>query len=329
MNLITPVELQQRFSSITHAHRLLLMGSCFADNMGVLLGEHAFQSDTNPFGTLYNPLSVSTALRQIIEGKRYTAADLFLYRTCWHSPMHHGSFSAATPAETLEHINQRLQQAQAVWLSNDWLIITFGTAYVYQDRESEQIVGNCHKQPDSCFTRRLLEVQEVVADYTSLLHQLLASNSALKVLLTVSPIRHVRDGLHANQISKSTLLLAIDQLQAAFPTCVCYFPSYELLMDELRDYRFYADDMLHPSPLAIRYIWERFGETFFSDETRLIAKECTAVRKALAHKPFRPEATEHKQFLEQIVLTIERLNGKYPYLDLHKELELCHIQLTQ
>ncbi|KAB5380949.1 GSCFA domain-containing protein, partial [Bacteroides salyersiae] len=169
--------------------------------------------------------------------------------------------------------------------------------------------------PEKLFTRRMLTVDEIVDEYTRFLKELRNQNSTLKVLFTVSPIRHIRDGMHANQLSKATLLLAIEQLQSIFPTTIFYFPSYEIMLDELRDYRFYADDMLHPSPLAVNYLWERFSDVFFSDETKKIMDECESIRKALAHRPFHPDSEEHKRFLGQIVLKIERLNRKYPYLE--------------
>ena len=157
---------------------------------------------------------------------------------------------------------------------------------------------------------------------------MVARNSHLKVLFTVSPIRHIRDGMHANQLSKSTLLLAIDRLQQLFPDHVFYFPSYEIVLDELRDYRYYADDMLHPSPLAVRYLWERFSEAFFSAETKQVITAIEDITKDLSHKPFHPESEAYQRFLGQIVLKIERLIGKYPYLDFQKETELCHIRLN-
>lgn len=318
MNFTTPIELPKGLPPITHAQHLLLLGSCFAENIGHLLKENAFRCDVNPFGILYNPLSVSEALREILSGEQYDEADLFFFRDCWHSPMHHGSFSAASPAEALQQINTRLLQAHQQMDGTDWLLITWGTAYVYQQQASGRIVSNCHKQPEKLFTRRMLTVDEIVSEYTLLLKELLARNPALKVLLTVSPIRHARDGMHANQLSKATLLLAIEQLQTAFPETVFYFPSYEIVLDELRDYRFYADDMLHPSPIAVSYLWERFSTVFFSDETKKIMQECESIRKALAHRPFHPDSEEHKRFLGQIVLKIERLNGKYPYLEFGK-----------
>ena len=328
MNFQTSVELPAGLPAIRHADHILLMGSCFAENIGALLSDAKFRLELNPFGILYNPLSISSALREIATKKEYTEKDLFAYRGLWHSPMHHGSFSASTPEETLQHINVRLQQARKAMQQLDWLMLTFGTAYVYEQKETGKVVANCHKLPESNFNRRLLLVDEIVDEYTSLITSLAARNPNLKILFTVSPIRHIRDGMHANQLSKSTLLLAIDRLQQFFPQHVFYFPSYEIVLDELRDYRFYADDMLHPSPLAVRYLWERFSETFFSADTKQIMAEVEDIRRDLAHKPFHPASEAYQRFLGQIVLKIERLIGKYPYLDFQKETELCHMRLN-
>lgn len=327
MNFITPVELPVGLPMLTHADRMMLLGSCFATHIGTRLADAKFRCDVNPYGVLYNPLSISAALREIGEGKIYTQDDLFFFRECWHSPMHHGDFSSSSVEETLRTINERIASARSTIFNADCLLLTFGTAWVYEQKETGYIVGNCHKQPEKNFVRRRLTVGEIVQDYTSLLSGLLARNPKLKVLFTVSPIRHVRDGLHANQLSKATLLLAIDQLQAAFPENVFYFPAYELVLDELRDYRFYADDMVHPSEVAVRYVWERFSSVCFPPETLWIMEESENIRRALAHKPFHPGSKEHKRFLGQIVLKIDRLNGKYPYLDFQKERELCHIRL--
>lgn len=328
MNLNTPVEIPSGFIPIHHAQRLLIMGSCFAENIGTLLAENKFQVDINPFGILYNPLSISMALREIIRKRLYEESDLFSYREYWHSPMHHGSFSAATPEEVVRNIRVRLEQAHKELKQLDWLMLTFGTAYVYEQKKTGKVVANCHKLPEKDFVRRRLETDEITEDYILLLDELISLNPKIKILFTVSPIRHVRDGMHANQLSKSVLLLAIDRLMQRYPQATFYFPSYEIILDELRDYRFYADDMVHPSSLAVNYLWERFSETFFCPETQALIKECATIRKAIAHKPFHPESEEYKRFLGQIVLKIERLNGKYPYLDFQKETELCHIRLN-
>lgn len=326
MNFQTYVELPVGLPPVTHAGRILLMGSCFAENIGKQLADAKFQLDLNPFGILYNPFSLSAALVEILKGKAYQEEDLFFFKDLWHSPMHHGSFSASTANETLVNINSRMQQAHQSIQELDWLMLTFGTAYVYEQKETGRVVSNCHKLPENRFTRRLLSVEEIVSEYTSLIASMTARNPNLKILFTVSPIRHIRDGMHANQLSKSTLLLAIHRLQQQFPDKVFYFPSYEIVLDELRDYRFYADDMLHPSPLAVRYLWNRFSETFFSPETKEIISSAEDISRDLAHKPFHPESEAYQRFLGQIVLKIERLNGKYPYLDFQKETELCHIR---
>lgn len=328
MEFRTLIDLPVGLPPITHAGRILLMGSCFAENIGLRLAEAKFQIDVNPFGILYNPFSISAVLVEILKGKEYKEEDLFFYKDLWHSPMHHGSFSASTSEETLRNINHRLHQARRSIQELDWLILTFGTAYVYEQKETGRVVSNCHKLPENHFNRRLLSVDEIVSEYTSLITSMAARNPKLKILFTVSPIRHIRDGMHANQLSKSTLLLAIDRLQQLFPDCVFYFPSYEIVLDELRDYRFYADDMLHPSPLAIIYLWNRFSETFFAAETKDVISSVEDIGKDLAHKPFHPESEAYQRFLGQIVLKIERLNGKYPYLDFQKETELCHIRLN-
>ena len=323
MKLLTPVERPALRPSIGYAHRLMLMGSCFAAHIGARLQEARFRCDANPYGVLYNPLSISAALREMLAGKVYAAADLYPHQGLWHSPMHHGDFSAATPDEALQRINSRLRPASAALPALDFLLLTWGTAWVYEDRETGHVAGNCHKRPETCFLRRRLAVDEIVEDAASLFDALWQQNASLQVVLTVSPIRHVRDGLHDNQLSKATLLLAADRLCAAFPGRVFYFPAYELLQDELRDYRFYADDLVHPSPLAVRYVWERFAQWCLSPEAVRLMAEVEDVRKALAHRPLHPESEEYKRFLGQIVLKMERLNGKYPYFDFQNERESC------
>ena len=328
MNFQTTVELPADFSSVSHADQILLMGSCFAENMGNFLREGKFQVDMNPFGILYNPLSIGAAWKEIRNGKVYEESDLFFYKGLWHSSMHHGSFSAESPCLVLQHINDRLQQAHERVQRLDWLMLTFGTAYVYEQKDTGKVVANCHKLPEKQFTRRLLSVDEIVAEYQALIADLTALRPQARLLFTVSPIRHQRDGMHANQLSKATLLLAIDRLQQLFPGRVCYFPSYEIVLDELRDYRFYAEDMVHPSPLAVRYLWQRFSDACFSPETLRILEAVDDIRRDLEHCPFHPHSEAYHRFLGQIVLKIERLIGKYPYLDFQKEIELCHIRLN-
>lgn len=326
MNFRTQVELPEKKVEIRHSERILLLGSCFVENIGNLLFENKFRCDMNPFGVLYNPLSIVKALGQILERKRYGERDLFYASGKWHSWMHHGNFSDVSVTDCLSRINERITKTAELLPETDWLIVTFGTAYVYYLNENQEVVGNCHKQPDKLFSRNMLDVGKIVSAWQPLLAQLKFVNPNLKVLFTVSPIRHAKDGMHGNQLSKSTLLLAVDELCKEHADCY-YFPSYEIMMDELRDYRFYADDMLHPSNLAVSYIWECFSRSFFGIETKRIMEEWKNIRKGLAHKPFNPNSEAYRTFLSQIVLKIVQIKEKFPYLEVQKELELCESRL--
>ena len=340
MNFRTHVELPEKQTEIFHSARITLFGSCFAESIGNLLAENKFRCEINPFGVLYNPISIASALRQILDDKVYQEEDLFEARGNWHSWMHHSLFSTPSPKETLTKINDRLAKAKKILMkaknncepvskvqpSEDWLMITFGTAYVYRNKETQAIVGNCHKMPERMFIRSMLDVKTIVLEWEDVLKKLREANPNLKVIFTVSPIRHAKDGMHGNQLSKSTLLLAVDQICQTCPHCY-YFTSYEIMMDELRDYRFYADDMLHPSPLAIEYIWECFSNSYFSTKTKAILQEWSEIRKAITHKPFHPESEAYHTFLSQIVLKIVRMKEKLPYLEVQKELELCECRL--
>lgn len=328
MDFRTPVERPIGAPAITHAQPILMMGSCFTEHVGALLNTYKFNLDLNPFGILYNPLSIAEALKRVLQGNPYRQEELFLHRELWHSPMHHSAFSATTPETTLSKINERLLRTHQNIQQTEWLILTFGTAYVYRQQETGKVVGNCHQLPERIFTRKRLTVEEIVQSYQPLLTAWFEHSPELKVLLTVSPIRHARDGMHANQLSKATLLLAIDELCELFPQNLVYFPSYEIVHDELRDYRFYADDMLHPSAVAVRYIWEIFSDTFFNRETTDLMKRIEEINQALEHRPFHPESETYKRFLEQLVLKIEQLISKYPYLEFQKEKEVCHIRLN-
>lgn len=324
MEFQTHVDLPLKQMEIHHSDRLMLLGSCFAENIGGLLTESKFRIDINPFGILYNPLSISETINELLDRKVYSANDLFYDHGLWHSWMHHSSFSSADRSVCLEQINSRLKQAITLIREAEVLICTFGSAWVYE--KDGKVVGNCHKQPDTLFVRRLLDVDEIVETVSTIFLRLRKMNSKIRILLTVSPIRHIKDGLHGNQISKSTLFLAIHKLQEILPDCY-YFPSYEIMMDELRDYRFYSDDMLHLSSLAINYMWECFQQCYFSSSTIQIMKEWADIAKRLNHKPFNPNSENYREFLNKIVLKLGQLKRRLPYIDIKKELEQCQTQL--
>lgn len=318
MEFRTRTELPAGEAEIRHADRLLLWGSCFTESIGERLAAAKFRCLQNPFGVLYNPLSIATALQQVEQRKVYTSDDLFYDRGLWGSRMHHSSFSAADREECLRKVNDGIAAGAAFLDKADWLVLTFGTAWVYEWKADGSVVGNCHKLPERLFSRRLLRVEEIACAWQSLLEELRTAHPQLHVLFTVSPIRHTKDGLHGNQLSKATLLLAVDCLCTSLPFCH-YFPSYEILLDELRDYRFYADDMYHPSRQAVDYIWECFSATYFSEATRRLVGECQEVRRAAEHRPFHPESEAHQQFKARQRQHIARLKESYPYLDFREE----------
>lgn len=318
MKLTTPVEIEKDFPHISHRDNVLVLGSCFSDNIGEKLHTSGFQTEINPFGTLYNPVSIARAIYEIEEEKKYTEDNLFCYQSLWQSDMHHGSFSDSDKKTVLNHINNRISKAHNTWVNTNVILLTFGSAFVYYNKTGE-VVSNCHKRPESEFNRQQLTVEDIISIYEPLLNSLIEQNRELNIIMTVSPIRHLRDGLHQNQLSKSTLLLAIDKLKSLFPHNIYYFPAYEIMMDELRDYRFYADDLMHPSTMAIEYLWEKFTTCSFENETQQLAEECQKIYKAINHRPLHTDKGTHKEFLKQIVLKINRLKEKYPYLEFKTE----------
>ena len=328
MKLFTQVDMPASSPTLTYGDKAMMLGSCFADRLGSRLVNAKFRCDVNPYGTLYNPLSISRALREILAGKVYSAQDLFFYNGCWHSAMHHGDFSSPQQAETLRLINERISWASQNIRSLKHLFITFGTAWVYEAEGC--VVSNCHKRQESDFERRRLEVEEIVDDYEKLLNIMLEESTDMEVTFTVSPIRHVRDGLHENQLSKATLLLAIDKLQKLLGIeRVHYFPAYELMMDEWRDYRYYAADMAHPSEVAEQLMWERFTEHCMSRETQGQVKEVEGIVRMLNHRPLHADAETYKEFLKKLIKKIDQLTEKYPQLDFKEERKECLTKLEK
>jgi len=263
MKLQTIVDIKLSEWKIGYEDKILLVGSCFADSIGQMMQQRALQVTCNPFGTLYNPLSIAQAL-QMTE-----MPPLVEHDGLWHSMAHHGSLSRADKHEAEQAVSDSIQTMQTALNEATVVIVTFGTAWVYEMKDErlkvkgERIVGNCHKLPADCFTRRRLSADEIVQTW----QPLIARYPDKHWLFTVSPIRHVKDGLHENQLSKATLLQAVEAISGQ-PSAVSYFPSYEIMLDELRDYRFYAEDLVHPSPVAVQYIWERFIEAYCTPQTR-------------------------------------------------------------
>lgn len=319
MELYTQVQKPDIPFQFSHKEKILMLGSCFVENIGCRLKELKINTDINPFGTLYNPSSISHSIRRLLHPAPYTAADLFEQGGVYNSFDHHSRFSATTAEECLHRINSRIASSAGFIQEAERMIVTLGSSYVYKLKENGRIVANCHKQPEKIFNRQLLPVTSMVDDWHELLETLWQHNPNLKIVFTVSPIRHWKDGAHGNQLSKAGLLLLADELQRSYPDKIAYFPAYEIMMDELRDYRFYAEDMIHPSELAINYIKEKFIEYFFTDESITLMQEWAKLKKAIEHKPFQPQSESYKQFISQTLLKMERFSDKFPYFDITKE----------
>ena len=320
MDFRTKIDISTSLLSVGHQSQLMMLGSCFAQNMGDYLSRNKFAVNVNPFGILYNPSSISLAVRRLMVGMPFFENDLVKCNGLYVSFMYHGCFSDQSKSECLSKINVSLDRAVNDLSKTDILLVTFGTAYVYSLKDTGKVVSNCHKFQASMFDRRRLSVEDIVCDWTELVHELERKRPDLKVLFTVSPVRHSKDGMHDNQLSKSTLLLAIDALVSQFDN-VFYFPSYEIMMDELRDYRFYAEDMIHPSAVAVNYIWQQFGNTYFGDETKSILQQWAKIEQALLHRPFNKDTDGYKQFLRQTLLKLETFSRKYHYLNCEEEIK--------
>ena len=271
---MTRIDIPASEWKIAAGEKVLLVGSCFADEIGEKMVRGGFEAMVNPFGTLYNPASIAASLLRSISEKEYTADSVELIQSesdgMWHSWMHHSSFSSLDVATLVERINGTTHCVADFLREADVLIVTMGTAIIYRLKETGMLVANCHKQLDSLFVRERLNSYDIVDQWEMLLQLLESVNPKLKVIFTVSPIRHKRDGYHVNQVSKGILLQGVDEIvngKSSNSQCF-YFPSYEIMMDELRDYRFYADDMLHPSEKAVEYIWQRFQDTYFDNKTK-------------------------------------------------------------
>ncbi len=287
---VSPIRVEQKMS---YNDNILLIGSCFADNIGKMLKDYRFNVMLNPFGTLYNPASIANSIELLKEGKDFTDEQVIEHNGLYCSFSHHGSFSKSNKEDFLSNANTQLAKSKDFFKSSTTIIITLGTAWIYKHIGKDIIVSNCHKISAKEFSRQLLSLKQTLEQLNKIIA--LLSNSSKpsklnKIIFTVSPIRHMADGAHGNQISKSILLLALDELINNNPLPdkieLSYFPAYEIMMDELRDYRFYADDMTHPSELAIKYIFEIFSNSYLDSATQIKMIEEYKKTKREMHIPF-------------------------------------------
>ncbi|GAB4496321.1 MAG: GSCFA domain-containing protein [Saprospiraceae bacterium] len=323
-NFRTVLKSQPAPFAIGHSDRLLLVGSCFTENIGYRLADFKFPASTNPFGIVYNPASIVRSLERLFaENQFFGEQDIFENAGLWHSWEHHGRFSKPDKTEMLAGLNAAYSEAAAFLKTTNRLLLTFGTADVFALKTTGQIVANNHKMPAALFQERRLSVAEIAETTIAVLQKIKSENADLQVVVTVSPVRHLRGGAVANQRSKATLVLACEEIcrQLNFAH---YFPAYELLLDDLRDYRFYASDMVHPSEVAVEYIWDFFADTFFSEKTKMLNERIGKITAAACHRPFNPDTAEHRAFARAQLDAIESLKKEWPGLDF--SMEATHFQ---
>lgn len=304
----TEIDAQKSLWGILHKDKICLIGSCFTSNIGKKLQESGFATLLNPYGIIYNPYTIAECLISCTQNKHLSEQDLLQAGDFWVSYSHHGDFRAETKEAELALINNEIEKAYQ-WLSETkYLILTLGSAWIYSNNNNGRVMGNCHKLNPNLFSRKLMSVEETTNCLKESISSFLSLTKAEnpKVILTVSPIRHWKDGAHGNQISKATLHLAIENIVQCFPQAV-YFPSYEIMLDDLRDYRFYEDDLLHPNPMAVNYIWEKFSQSYFNQKTMELCAKFQKLNKMKAHRPFNPEGEEYKKHLQNIATLEEEL----------------------
>lgn len=282
---------------------IYLMGSCFSDEIGLLLEDNKFNSLSNPFGTIYNPVSLFKLLRNGAQPDNLVENQGVFYH--WDA---HGSISGLSSKEVGDSFKKQAELSSEYLKQSNWLIITLGTAIVYELNDGS-IVANCHKVPSSSFKKRFLKQDEITAEFNHLHSYLTEAKPELNVIFTISPVRHIRDGLKENNRSKSILIDAVHEIVETHKS-VSYFPSYEIVMDELRDYRFFKSDMIHPSDEAIHYVWKRFIDTYFNDESKVFLEDWEKLKAAIKHRPFQPQSNAHQQFLKKTLNKLEKLNEK-------------------
>ena len=311
MEFRTKIPIIPQEPKIGYDSKILLLGSCFVENIGKNLEYYKFQTLQNPFGILFHPAAISNFLQKVKSRYVFTERDIFFHNERWHSFAAHSALSNTDKDRMLREMNAAVEETYSFLKSASHVIITAGTAWAYKLKETGRTVANCHKLPQKNFTKELTEVNSNMTACVEIIKEL---NPEAVVIFTVSPVRHLKDGFVQNQQSKARLISAIHELIEGLPSGAkgVYFPSYEIMMDELRDYRFYEDDMVHPSRTAVNYIWEKFQEAWIASETEKVMKEVARIQQGLSHRPFNEKSEAHQTFLKNLEAKIESLRLRYP-----------------
>jgi len=319
MKFRTEIEIDKSLDSIEHSNKVLTIGSCFAENIAEYFNATRFNILGNPFGVLYNPISIYNSLKFAVDETELFESDLIQNQSEWHSFYHHSDFSNHDKKVVLNNINTSIKSTHSFLNNADVIILTFGTSYVYEHLERGIVVSNCHKIPQKKFSHFRLELNETVDSIRKTLELVKSINPKVKFILTVSPVRHWKDGANNNQLSKSNLLLAINNIVNSESNS-SYFPSYEIVMDDLRDYRFYNSDLVHPNKMATDYIWGKFTTSLCSDKCLQTMKEVSKIVSARNHRVRNINSDEHQKFIASMITKIEMLQKKYNHLMLEDDL---------
>ncbi|HEY5464099.1 MAG TPA: GSCFA domain-containing protein [Hanamia sp.] len=318
MEFFLPFQIQSYPFALSYRDKILFIGSCFSEEIGDKMNELKFDILQNPNGILYDPQSISDALFSYITNKKITENDLFELNGLWHSWKHHSHFSEINKKDVLEKINQSQNAAHHFIKESKFLIITLGTAFNYQLKENKENVANCHKAPANFFQKILLPIDEIISSLLNASNALEKFNPDLKIIFTVSPVKHVKDGVVENSRSKARLIEAVQSIVEQKQNAV-YFPSYELVTDVLRDYRFYKNDLVHPNENAINFVFEKFCDSLLNDESIKILEKIRSIINAVNHKPFLKESEAHQKFIASQIQNINKIENQYPFINLEKE----------
>lgn len=303
---------------IDHSHQLFLIGSCFADNIGTKLKQFKLKTTLNPNGILFNPISIATAIESYIQNSKITEEDIVFNNGLFHSINHHGCFSNPNVNELINTINESVECAHNDLKQCDYLFITFGSSNVYVSNHTNSVVANCHKLPQSNFTKEQLQPGEIINHFHQLIDQLKSFNPKLKIIFTVSPVKYLRDGLVENNLSKAVLIFSIHEIIKQHTNCH-YFPAYELVTDDLRDYRFYKEDLAHPNELAIEYVWDKFVASHFTENAKSVMQKLNDINKAVSHRPIHGNTEAHILFKKNYLEKCAVLEKEIPGLNLEQE----------
>lgn len=314
MNFQTQIPISKSDFPIDYSSKIISFGSCFAENMGEKFEYFKFENVVNPFGIIFNSVSIEKLIIRCIRKQYFTENDIFQHNDLWHCYEVHSELSNSNKEEFLTTLNELIDSTHQQLLETTHVIITLGTSWVYRNIESNEIVANCHKVPQKQFTKELLSVAQIESNLQKIVSEIQTINSHCKFIFTVSPVRHIKDGFVENNVSKAHLLSAVYNFISLKKSDCVYFPSYEIMTDELRDYRFYAEDMLHPNQTAIDYIWIKFFENYVAEKEFGTMQQVCDIQKALHHKPFNPHSESHQKFLENLNSKITSIKSKLPHI---------------